>query len=147
MVTENSIMKIKSSALLILFCFQTVYANDSSDTNQALIGGISMKKNNALAQQEKQPSAWLLANSCAACHGTNGAEFNDIIPPLAGMDKDKFIKEMTKFKTQPAEDFVAMGIIAQPMTDSEIKAMAEFFSQQKPIEWTKADWNKDVENK
>ncbi len=140
-------MKIKTSSLLLLFCLQNVHANDSIDENQPLIGGMSMEKNKKLAQQEKQPSAWLLANSCAACHGTYGAEFNDIIPPLAGMNKAKFIKEMTKFKMQPANTFVAMGIIAQPLTDAEIKAMAEFFSQQKPIEWTKPKWNDDVKSK
>ena len=135
-------MKINLPLLLLLFCLFEFYSNDVFSQESPLIGGMSLEKNNQLAKEYKQPSAWLLANSCAACHGTYGAEFNDIIPPLAGMNKDKFIKEMTKFKKQKPNDFVAMGIIAQPLTDSEISAMAEFFSQQKPVEWTKPGWNK-----
>ncbi len=135
-------MKIKTLLLILLFCLHIASAKDSKVDTQPLVGGMSLEKNNQLAKEYKQPSAWLLANSCAACHGTYGAEFNDIIPPLAGMNKDKFIKEMTKFKKQSPNNFVVMGIIAQPLTDSEISTMAEFFSQQKPVEWTKLGWNK-----
>lgn len=135
-------MKIKTTKIIMLFFLLSMYINDSLAGEQALVGGMALDENKQLTKQYKLPSAWLLANSCAACHGTNGAEFNDIIPPLAGMNKEEFIQKMKKFKEQPPNDFVAMGIIAQPITDSEISAMAEFFSQQKPIEWTKPNWNK-----
>ena len=46
------------------------------------------------------PSAWLLANSCAGCHGTNGAEFGTEIPALAGMDKDAFVYMMKAYKSE-----------------------------------------------
>ncbi len=127
-----------------------LYAAEASSTNKTklkpLIGGMSLDKNKALIKQFPQPSSWLMSTSCSACHGTYGAEFNDIIPPIAGMDKKKFIKKMQEYKKRPPNDFVVMGIIAQPLSDKEIADMAEFFSQQKAVEWTRSDWNKDVKS-
>ena len=111
---------------------------------EPLVGGMSLKKNNELINKFPQPSSWLMSTSCSACHGTYGAEFNDIIPPIAGMSKKKFINKMQEYKKRPPNDFVVMGIIAQPLSNKEIADMADFFSQQQAVEWTRSDWNKDV---
>lgn len=109
-----------------------------------IIGGLSLKENFALAKKFPMSSPWLLSAQCAACHGTMGAEFNDIIPPLAGMDKQEFIDKMQEYKTKDANDFIVMGIITQPLTDEEIVAMADFFAKQKPEPWSKDPIKKDI---
>jgi len=108
------------------------------------IGGMTLEENFKIAKKTPMPSAWLLSSTCAACHGTYGQEFSDIIPPLAGMPEKEFINKMTEYKTQDWHNFIAMGIIAQPFTDEEIKAMGDFFAKQKSVEWTQPDWNKDI---
>ena len=117
---------------------------DNPFTTDDQIGGMSLEENFKIAEKAPMPSAWLLSSTCAACHGTYGQEFNDIIPPLAGMPAKDFVKKMTEYKTKDWHNFIAMGIMAQPFTDNEIKAMGEFFAKQEPVEWTQEDWNKDI---
>ena len=109
-----------------------------------LIGGISLEENFRLAKKFPKPSAWLQASTCAACHGTYGREFGDIIPPLAGMPAAEFIRKMKTYQKNDWHQYIVMGIVAEPFTDEEIRDMARFFSQQKPLEWTPPDWNQDV---
>ncbi len=121
----------------LVFADQNPYASMS--------GGISLDETHALAK--KFPATqWNLANTCSGCHGTNGAQFNDIIPPLAGMNRKDFIFEMQQFKKENSDKFLVMGIVAKPLTDKEIELMADYFAAQKPVEWTKKDWRQDVVN-
>lgn len=110
-----------------------------------MVGGITLEENFKLAKEFPTPSAWLLANTCSACHGTNGAEFNELMPPLAGIDKEEFIKMMQRFKHEDPNNFIVMGIITQPLTDEEIELMADYFSKQEPKEWTQPGWNEHKE--
>lgn len=132
------------ASLIVLNLSASEVLTTAKTKQKPLIGGISLKKNNQLIKNFPQPSSWLMSTSCSACHGTYGAEFNDIIPPIAGMSKKKFIDKMQEYKKRPPNDFVVMGIIAQPLSDKEIADMADFFSQQQAVEWTRSDWNKDV---
>ena len=116
----------------------------NSLASEDIIGGMTLKENFELAKKFPMPSAWLLSAQCSACHGTLGAEFNDIIPPLAGMDKQEFIEKMQEYKTKDANEFIVMGIITQPITDEEIEAMAGFFAKQKPVPWSQEKGHKDV---
>jgi len=108
------------------------------------IGGISLEENFRLAKKFPKPSAWLQAGTCAACHGTYGREFHDIIPPLAGMPEKKFIEKMHEYQNKDWHQFIVMGIVAEPFTEEEIRDMGAFFAKQKPEEWTPPDWNTDV---
>jgi len=123
-----------------------VQVSSAADRDANQVGGITLKQSEALAKKYPMPSAWLLANSCSGCHGTKGSEFDDIMPPLAGIDKQEFIKKMHEYKTQDPNSFIAMGIITQPLTDAEIEAMADYFSKQKPVEWTNKNWRANVKN-
>lgn len=109
-----------------------------------IIGGLTLKENFELASKFPMPSPWLLSAQCSACHGTMGTEFNDIIPPLAGMDKQEFIDKMQEYKTKDANEFIVMGIITQPISDAEIEAMAGFFAKLKPIPWSQEEGHKDI---
>ena len=44
--------------------------------------------------KDRPVSGQVLGDNCSACHGTHGAFFNEIMPPLAGMDRDTFIRLM-----------------------------------------------------
>lgn len=75
------------------------------------------------------PSAEMLSNACAGCHGTHGASAGLSMPSLAGQNKVAFVESMKNFKTgeRPA---TVMGRIAKGYSDAEIDTMAEFFAKQ-----------------
>jgi cytochrome c553 len=107
-------------------------------------GPMTLGENFKLAKEYPSPSAWLLANSCSGCHGTDGAEMDNSIPPIVGLDKKSFISIMKSYKDKKPSKSTVMTIVAEPLTDKEIELMADYFSKQKVKEWTKKDWNKDV---
>lgn len=109
----------------------------------AISGGISAEENAKLRSAYPMPSAEMLGDNCSACHGTNGAEFNEAMPPLAGMDKNKFIKLMKAYRANKFPSIV-MHDVAHVFSDEEIEAMADFFAKQKPEEWTRPDWNASI---
>jgi len=82
----------------------------------------------ALAE-EARPTAELIAFNCGTCHGTFGRAFNDSMPPLAGMDQDKFVAAMIAFRddTRPG---TIMSRLAPAFTEEDYRAMAEFFAAQ-----------------
>ena len=75
------------------------------------------------------PSAQMLANTCAGCHGTNGSSAGPASPTIAGMSAYYFIESMQAFKTAQRPSTI-MSRIAKGYSDEEIERMAEFFSQQ-----------------
>lgn len=81
-----------------------------------------------------------MAWQCAPCHGTNGQEFLEAMPPLAGMPAKQFIKAMTAYRegTRPA---VVMDRVARGFTDEEIKAMAVWFEKQPVKQWENTSLN------
>ncbi|MCK5916897.1 MAG: hypothetical protein KAG34_00635 [Cocleimonas sp.] len=130
--------------LLSFFLIASSLGSINTVTAKDIIGGLTLKENFALAKKFPMPSAWLLSAQCSACHGTMGTEFNDIIPPLAGMDKQEFIDRMQEYKTKDANQFIVMGIITQPITDEEIEAMAGFFAKLKPVSRSQGKVPNDV---
>ena len=86
--------------------------------------------NNEL-RYDPEAMAWL----CAPCHGTNGREFGESMPGLAGLDVDYFIEVMQEFK-QGQRAAVIMDRVAKGFTDAEITAMAHWFAAQPKTQWT-----------
>lgn len=82
-----------------------------------------------LASDLSTPSGEMFSNTCAACHGTFGHFEGDYMPPLAGMDKGRFVESMIAFRngSRPA---TIMDRVAKAFTDEEIEAMADFFAAQ-----------------
>jgi cytochrome c553 len=109
----------------------------------AITGGISLEENAKLRSEYPMPSAAMLGDTCSACHGTRGAEFNEAMPPLAGMNKDNFIKLMKAYRAHEFPSII-MHRVAEVFSDEEIEAMADFFANQKPEEWTQPDWNASI---
>lgn len=73
------------------------------------------------------PSASMLANTCAGCHGTNGASSGPAAPTIAGFSNDYFIEVMEQFKMDEIPSTI-MSRIAKGYTEEEIKLMARHFS-------------------
>lgn len=76
------------------------------------------------------PSASMLANTCAGCHGTNGNSKGPATPTIAGISSEYFIGTMKAYKEGERASTV-MTRIAKGYTDEEIKLMADFFAKQK----------------
>ena len=70
----------------------------------------------------------MLANSCAACHGTNGKS-PGAIPAINGKSESFIIESMKAFQSG-ARPSTVMGRHANGYTEEEIKLIAEFFSRQ-----------------
>jgi sulfide dehydrogenase cytochrome subunit len=68
----------------------------------------------------------MLGNTCAGCHGTNGASVGPASPTIAGLKKDTFVDMMKSFKSGDRPSTI-MKRIAEGYTDDEVVAMAEFF--------------------
>jgi len=75
------------------------------------------------------PSATMLANSCAGCHGTNGSSVGPASPTIAGISVEYFIETMEAYKKDERPSTI-MTRIARGYTDEEIKLMADFFAKQ-----------------
>jgi sulfide dehydrogenase cytochrome subunit len=75
------------------------------------------------------PSAEMLGNTCAGCHGTNGNSMGPATPTIAGAGSEYFIDSMMAYKSGERASTI-MTRIAKGYTDDEIKAMAEFFAKQ-----------------
>ncbi len=76
------------------------------------------------------PSAEMLSNACAGCHGTDGGSAGLSMPSLAAQSKTAIVDAMKKFKSGERPSTV-MGRLAKGYTDAEFEAMAGFFSKQK----------------
>jgi sulfide dehydrogenase cytochrome subunit len=76
-----------------------------------------------------QPTTQLLADSCAACHGTDGNSPGSI-DEIDDMDLAEFVEEMREFKYQPGKGRI-MGPIARGISDAQIDALAAHFQSMK----------------
>lgn len=80
-------------------------------------------------------SASMLANTCAGCHGTNGASAGDSMPIVGGLDKRFLAEILTQFKTGE-RDSTIMGRIMRGYSDLEIQAIASHMGKQ---EWVSSN--------
>ena len=76
------------------------------------------------------PTAAMLANACAGCHGTNGGSAGPTMPSLAGQSKEAIVTALQKFKSGERPSSI-MGRLAKGYSDAEFAAMGDFFASQK----------------
>jgi sulfide dehydrogenase cytochrome subunit len=72
-------------------------------------------------------SARMLSETCAGCHGTDGASVGPASPTIAGMNAEYFTELMQGFRDDSVYSTI-MGRIAKGYTDEEIGLMAGFFA-------------------
>jgi sulfide dehydrogenase cytochrome subunit len=78
-------------------------------------------------QMSAAPTASMLANACAGCHGTDGASLGPATPTIGGQSKKYLIATMKAFKSGERPSLL-MGQIAKGYTDEEIELLAGFFA-------------------
>ena len=86
------------------------------------------------AQAEGVRTPSMLANTCAGCHGTNGASAGEYMPTIAGMDNGYLYGVMSDYKSGARRSTI-MGRIMKGYTEQEIHAIAGFYAAQP---WTSA---------
>ena len=87
------------------------------------------------APAEGVRSASMLANTCAGCHGTDGASAGLYMPSIGGMDKRYLISVLNDYKTSLRPSTI-MGRIMRGYSDQEISAIAAYFAGQS---WVSTD--------
>jgi sulfide dehydrogenase cytochrome subunit len=75
------------------------------------------------------PTATMLSDTCAGCHGTDGASKGPATPSIAGLSAVYFTDTMLAFKSGDRHSTV-MGRIAKGYSEEEIKLMAGYFAKQ-----------------
>ena len=89
------------------------------------------------AHLSSAPTATMLADTCAGCHGTDGASMGPATPSLAGMSETYIVDSMKAFKSGERPGTV-MGRIAKGYTEEEFKLIASVFAKQ-PIAITRQE--------
>jgi len=72
-------------------------------------------------------SARMLSETCAGCHGTDGASGGPAIPSIGGMNGEYFVELMQGYKKDEVYGTI-MNRIAKGYTEEEIALMGSFFA-------------------
>ncbi|MCP4701550.1 MAG: c-type cytochrome [Gammaproteobacteria bacterium] len=103
-----------------------------------LAGGLML----GAASASAAPDGAMLANTCAGCHGLDGASVGPASPIIGGVAEDTFIEAMEAYRNGDRPSTIMGRIVAKGgYTDEEIKAMAKFFAGKK---WVSAKQNTDA---
>ena len=89
------------------------------------------------AEDVRSPS--MLSNTCAGCHGTNGASAGLSMPSIAGLDKGYLTEVMLQYKSGERPGTI-MDRIARGYSESELKAIAAFYAEQPWVSATAMSW-------
>jgi len=79
------------------------------------------------AQLSAAPTATMLADTCAGCHGTDGNSVGPATPTIAGMSAAYFNDTMEAYQSGDRKSTI-MGRIAKGYTKDEIKLMGDHFA-------------------
>jgi cytochrome c553 len=66
------------------------------------------------------------ADACTSCHGLGGRS-HGYIPSIAGVEKTVLLRQLKAFRSQPTQATI-MNRIVRAYTDSELEALADYFS-------------------
>ena len=98
-----------------------------------LIAGFALGSSVAVAQDKPATmtgaSDSMLANTCAGCHGTNGASGGPAAPTIAGMSEEYLVEVMQGFASGAVPSTI-MDRIAKGYSEGEIKQLAKFYAGQ-----------------
>lgn len=72
----------------------------------------------------------MVSNTCAGCHGLKGASAGETMPMIAGLPRDFIFTAMKEFR-EGTRGSTIMGRIAKGYNETQLAAMADFFSKQK----------------
>ena len=112
----------------------TMHANAFSLSDQqmadiaAYLAGTPLQSNPAAQPAGTPPAA---AAVCVSCHGNDGIGITPQYPNLAGQHADYLERALTDYKRGGRKNAVMAGF-AGALKEEEIKALAEYYSRQKP---------------
>lgn len=69
----------------------------------------------------------MLANTCAGCHGSNGASSGPAIPTISGLSQDYFVETMQGYANGDIPSTV-MDRIAKGYSEQELTQLADYFA-------------------
>ena len=104
-------------------------------TRVILVAGLAFGVT-SMAQAKDAPKtvtgagAAMLSDTCAGCHGTDGASRGPGTPSIGGLSKDYFIELMKGFKSGEIPSTI-MGRIAKGYSDEEVTKMAGYYGKKK----------------
>ena len=77
------------------------------------------------------------AETCVACHGADGVGILPEYPTLAGQHADYIEQALRAYRKGTRQNAIMQGMAAA-LTDEDVKALAHYFSVQKPGLWVPA---------
>lgn len=89
----------------------------------------SQQKNDAKASETYNKAGENVRAYCVSCHGMKGITVTQLWPNLAGQQAKYLQKQLHAFKSGERQSPI-MEVIAQELTDTQIDAVAEYYSQQ-----------------
>lgn len=113
----------------------TMHANASSMSDQdvldvaTFLAGPVTAPAAAAAPVGTPPAA---AQVCVACHGNDGVGITAQYPTLSGQYEDYLVRALTDYKKGGRRNAVMAGFAAQ-LSDKDIKALAAYYSSQRPV--------------
>jgi cytochrome c553 len=78
------------------------------------------------------PAGKQKAQVCAACHGPDGNSQNPMIPSLAGQPQQFIATQLIMFREGNRKD-AQMSPVAKDLGNDDVRALAAYFSAQKPV--------------
>src|SRR3954447_8795700 len=69
--------------------------------------------------------------TCITCHGRNGVGTSPEFPNLAGQKSLYMTQQLVQFRSGARRSEV-MNVVAKPLTDAEIEALANYYEGLKP---------------
>jgi len=86
--------------------------------------------------KDAQWAEYKAVTTCAWCHGQGGNSASPIYPALAGQKAWYIVEQLQLFRAQTRRDPYARGMMwgmAAQLDDTQIAALADYFSKQKPF--------------
>lgn len=112
----------------------TMHANAASWTDEqfadisAFLAGPAIPVAAAPKPVGKAPAA---AQTCVACHGTDGVGITPQYPTLAGQHPDYIERALTDYKNGGRKNAIMAGFASQ-LSAADIKALAAYYAAQRP---------------
>lgn len=101
----------------------------SDDDITQLARYFSQQKNDTKASETYNKKGENVRARCISCHGMKGITVTELWPNLAGQQAKYLQKQLHAFKSGKRQSPI-MQVIAQELTDKQIEAVAEYYSQQ-----------------
>lgn len=89
----------------------------------------SRQKNETKASKTYNKKGENVRARCVSCHGMTGITVTELWPNLAGQQAKYLQKQLHAFKSGERQSPI-MEVIAKELTDTQIEAVAEYYSQQ-----------------